>query len=226
MELFHLHTKGIKDNNWVEGKVINVDDKFTNRLGERVNDYNTCVAGAHHPELYNSHKILFESNGIFVGENVELCDLISHYLFLINNGEHIQRNVTIKLLEEASKILHDSRIFKREKAMEEYRQINTPENPSRLHSVFLCNESDLDYWSSNLLDNDLDVFKVEVDNTPFASSEEFFTDVDLSYKETLDSLYSYWHPNLKKVKNYPIEYLATGKILLKEKVSEIKRNNN
>lgn len=49
MELYHLHTKnleGCRDDKWKEKKEIIINDSFTNRLGNKIKNFNDSTNNA------------------------------------------------------------------------------------------------------------------------------------------------------------------------------------
>lgn len=114
-------------------------------------------------------------------------------------------------------------IFKREMALENYRKENVPKLPSRLNCVYATTEEGISYWKNNLVDNDLEVFEIDVENEPFETNEQLLPRETLSYMGIYNSAYHYWNPNIKSKMKQTNEYLVQGRVKILKKVGEINR---
>lgn len=222
MELYHLHTKGIKNNVWKEKKEIRIDDSFQNRLGKLVNNFSTVNNSTNLSELENIHNNVLISNGYSSQDKFNLEDLIDafNYMYTVNPS---LKKYAYELLKEARETILKASVFKREMAMEQFRKDNNIELPSRMHCLYALDEDSLDYWKNNLRDGDLELFRIDAMDVVFKTSEQFIPMEQLDYKTFYDASYSYWNPNLSKVKSSSCEYLIKGKVKILEKLDEFKK---
>ena len=219
MEYYHLHTKGIKDNFWKEKREFIIDEKFRNRLCERYNNFSLETPENDVRQIYSMIDPEL-ANAIFgmFGFDIDL-DYLIHYC--LENG--INNRSMKMLLEISKKRLYDARIFKREMALENYRKDNYPNLPSRLHSLFVTTEQGISYWKDRLIDNDLEIFKLDVVDTPFITNEQYLPYENLNYGDSYQAASGYWHPSLKDDYEFTREYLVQGKVKILEKVDEISK---
>ena len=108
---------------------------------------------------------------------------------------------------------------------ENYRLENASNLPSRLHSLYVTTEEGLSYWCNLLIDNDLEVFKVDVANEPFVTNEQFLPSEELTYQESYNLSKNYWYPKFNKqnIDTASNEYLVQGRVRILKKVDEIKK---
>ena len=201
MELYHLHLKGIRDDKWKEKREIVIDKNFTNRLGNKVNNFNNCTSN---PELNKISNILnrhFQTNGLGTFSKMPL-HLILDFLVQLNVDDKTQ----IVILKELRNLAFQSSIVKRELAMDNFRKDTRPELPSRLHCLYATNESGINYWKNNLIDGDLELFRIDTLNEPFVTSEIFIPDEDSNYEQMYNGAFRYWNPKLKDAPEYTFEY--------------------
>lgn len=76
---------------------------------------------------------------------------------------------------------------------------------------------------SQLIDGNLDIFRIEVLDKPFKTNEVFIPSESSSYEEMYNSSYRYWNPKFKNVPEECSEYLVQGRVKILEKVGEIKK---
>jgi len=219
MELYHLHLKGNHDDKWKENKEIVITDKFVNRLARKVNSFNDCTS------LSKLDNITKEVNAILAYNNFEPFSKMPLHLIL----EYLLNpNIDLKtqkiLLQEAKRIVFEASIFKREMAMENFRKDNFGNLPSRLHCLYATNEEGIDYWERQLMDGNLDIFRIEVIDEPFKTNEVFIPIESSSYEEMYSNSFRYWKPKFKNVPEECSEYLVQGKVKIMEKVGEIKKD--
>ena len=93
--------------------------------------------------------------------------------------------------------------------------------PSRLHSIYLCDEDGLEYWTDIISKNrkeEIEVFKVLANGKIFKTNEQLLPNEGFSYEEAYNSAFSYWHPKFKDVPNYTNEYLMQGTVKVLSKL--------
>jgi hypothetical protein len=219
MEYYHLHTKGVQDKLWKVKREFVVDEQYKNRLYWLCHDFTTTTPSCKFPNLVNHINLIYEINGYApLDEFVSVDDLLSCHL---NSG--IGNDQLKELLMLAQETIYSARIFKREMALEEFRKNNVPSLPSRMHSLYVTTEEGITYWENVLLDNDLDVYRLDLEEEPFATNEQLLPDEGLSYSDTYKESKKYWCPELHDSIKYCNEYLAQGRVRILEKVAEIKR---
>lgn len=199
MELYHIHKHGKYDSLWEKKKELIVTDNFKNLMCERYTNYSTAINLS--DQIVNFH------------------DYLTLLLYSINNGIKIPKEELEELIASSYDMSYYGNMFKRETALENYRRDNVSSLPSRLHSVYLTDEKGIDYWISTLQTDDYSLYRVEATGNIFKTNEQLMPIETLSYKDTYDSAYNYWHPNFRKVPDYTNEYLVQGKIKKLEKLS-------
>ena len=223
MELFHIHLQGVKDRIYKPGSefIINPNN-FNNRLYDKIYMANCSVKNEKYPDITG-----FINNYFMVNFNcvspvaMNLGEII---------GVALQANVSkqemIRLLEDARDIIQPMGMYIREMAMEEYRIKNCPDKPSRLHSLYACDESAMNYWADRLMDGTYDVLKIDVDDNTFVSNEQFFPPDEACYGDKVLKSHRYFHPKARDIENNKktCEYLVQGKVRVLEKVDELKRD--
>ena len=221
MEYYHLHTLGIRDKEWKESREFIVrSDKFNNRLFYKMNDFSTSIPTDDFSKYANYYNYLLTSLGYAPQEgSMNIADLID--VFLKEDDKNIVE--ARKLLEQAKKILVRAQLYKRENALETFRLENCSDKPSRMHSLYLTTEDGVKFWKDRLIDNDMDVYMVEVDHEPFVSNEQCLPDERLSFGEMMSVAGNYWYPKLKKYDSTSNEYLYQGRVRILKKVDEIKK---
>ena len=195
IELYHFHKNTKFNEMWQEGKMILVPDNFKNNLYHKVNNFTTAIP-------------------VNNGELVNYFQVAEQYLL---NG-FVDPGTMMQLLAHSYKIAYDALIFKREQALENYRLQHCKHLPSRLHSVYLTDEKGIDTWIDKLGTDDLSLFRVEAEGNIFKTNEQLIPEEELTYEKFLEQAYRYWNPNFKRVPDNTNEYLAQGKILVKEKI--------
>ena len=220
MELYHLHLLGNYDKNYKEGKVLTVNpDKFNNRLYKRIYDMNPSVDCSEYPSTVTKLNSLCATHGLpQFDEKINLGEVLGFM-----NGRYVCAPSEVeKAKAKAIELLLAQGINLRELAMEEYRKNNCPEVYSRLHSIFACDESALDFWITQIRDNDLEIFRIDAEDEPFHSNANLLPNEGLPYGLKVEASRSYFHPKAKEIGNVFDEYLVQGKVLIKEKVGEVK----
>ena len=220
MELYHLHIKGIKDYFWKENKEFVIDHNFKNRLYEKCYSNTASIRTEKYPELtsiFNCY--MMKNNFQTLGEIAPINYLMDA---CVNNP--VKRGVLINLISDASDIIYNSLIFSREMALENYRLKKFSDLPSRLNCIYATDEDGIDLWRNMLIDGDLELFRIEVSDTPFLTNSLYLPDTNCSYGEAYAAAFKYWHPNLKNDNSKYREYLVQGKVKIKEKVDEFEKS--
>ena len=127
----------------------------------------------------------------------------------------------INYIKDMVPITQDLQMNLREQAMEEFRIKNCPEKPSRLHSLFACDDSSLDYWIFVLgVHNiqDYHIYNIEVDKVDFISSQDFLPSENLSYEEKVIASRKYFYPQNDRLNTDHDEYLIQGRVRIKDRI--------
>lgn len=219
MELYHLHLKGIRDDKWKEKKEIIIDKNFTNRLGNKINDFNDCTSNKGLDRISNIINFGMQQNGY-----APLCKMPLYGIMDCSSELKLSCDEQKILLQELRNLAFQAAIFKREMAIENFRKDNKQELPSRLHCLYATTENGINYWRENLIDGDLEVFRIGALSEPFITSEIFIPSEDCNYDQMYNGAFRYWNPKLKNMQEDTFEYLVQGKVKILEKVDEIRRN--
>lgn len=217
-ELYHLHTKGIRDDKWKEKKEITISEDFTNRLGKRCNEFNDCIPNNQFREICNNINGMLRYYGYDSFDKMPLHMIIDYAL---NNN--IDRNTMFEILKEVKRLSYNASLFKREMAMEQFRKDNNSSLPSRMHCIYATDERGIDGWLNKLVDGDMDLYRIDVIDEPFKTSEIFIPSESCSFEDMYKESYYYWNPKFKNMNDSSTEYLVKGKVKILEKVAEYKR---
>jgi len=184
MNLYHIHRKDNMDDLWYIGNEINIDNKFNSIF-------------------YN--KLLVEEQKLIKRYNNYDID------YIISNMEEMKHKKLIKddLIYDFDLLLQHYYFLRREKALEEGRKIFNPNAPSRLHSIFLTDSFDINYWTNNIGNSSFIVFLLELNGYLFISSDKYFPNNKLLFENQVEESKKYWKP---KVKTLQKEFLFKGQI--------------
>jgi len=222
MELYHIHTKGIRDDKWKENKEIVITDDFINRLGKMCNDFNDCISSNQFSEVcYKINENLMYS-GYEIFNDMPIYLIINQLLIDEKNG-NLDKDTMLKALKIVRNLSYNSSIFKREMAMEQHRKDNNSNLPSRLHCIYATDEKGVMTWINTLVNGEKEIYRIDVIDEPFKTSEIFIPSESCSYKDMYENSYRYWNPKFKNVNERFNEYLVKGKVKILEKVDEIKK---
>lgn len=196
-EMFHFHNRKVYNDVWTLNNEFVVDDNFEASYISRLRHYTTAIDLAD-------------------GKSISLNVVINKCL-----EEQLSKETLIELLKEASHLIRGINIIKREMALEEIRKQKYPELPSRKHSIWLCNENGIKYWSEALSNNEIkvDLYKVLVTGILFKSSDLFFPKTISDYETNLKEAESYWNPQFTdEEQEKRAEYLFQGRLKILKKV--------
>ena len=220
MELYHIHVLGKHDNLFKNKEIIINKDTYNNEVYERVYNNSFAVDTRNYPntvEAINYFNCLSGFQNLGLNENISL--IISGVL---NNGTLEEK---LQALRDASEILHNAAMMKRELSMEEYRRDNEPNKPSRLHSFYACDSVGLSYWVDQLRGNKAaDVYVIDSIDEPFKTNEQLMPLENTNFIESYYASKNYFNPKEKDLTGKTNEYLIQGKVKILEKVFEIGSN--
>ena len=206
--MYHYHKKGIYDELWGKGKEITVDNNFRS---------------------YYSTILDFFTTGVQCQDDkVSSFDRVISYYLQDDIFKTIEKDLTKQLLLEAKKIITQTNVCRREFALEKMRQNNYPDLPSRLHSIWLTDKENLDFWSkylitdSKLKDEMLQLYELNVTGNLFKSSDYYIPDDKLTMHEMMLQSIKYWNPEFDKDEALNgIEYLFQGKVKIIKRIENI-----
>lgn len=202
-ELYHIHLKGNKDFKWQVGNTINIDKTFDSIMNQRQQNFCQLI------KLNNT--------------NVQYSIYLAQYFDEIQNKTSIKKEELEKLkslLEAGYRLSHNANFFKRESSLEDCRKDNYSSLPSRLHSIYLCDKDEIEYWQDNIIEQnkESEIFKVYATGTIFKTNEQLLPKEETTYGESYNASFKYWNPKFKDVPNYTNEYLVQGKVKILEKL--------
>ena len=220
MELYHIHLLGIKDKMYKPDGIINVNpETYNNRLFNRIYDASVNVSGGIYTPVINEiNALLHQQFGWTLGDKVNMGEILQ---YVISQGGLNDEDL-VNAITDASNMILQAGTNYREMAMEEYRKNNCPDKPSRLHSLFACNEEGLRFWLSQIQDGESDIYRIDVENEPFISNETLLPEDSLSYGNKIQASHRYFHPRQKDLNGATDEYLVQGRVRLLEKIGEVR----
>ena len=207
MELYHVHIFNKENRKWKENKKIIIPSDFESGMYRR---HISFTQSAIMPTFEGLEQIMYTS----------IIQNAYQQIVNIHNPRELSREQLEglkEILENSYLYLSEANMFKRESALEKYRQDYCQDLPSRLHSIYLCDEAGLSFWEKTLAplsrDGDISVFKVRAKGNIFQTNEQLLpfetNDFETAYKEA----FHYWNPG-EKAKLYPEqnEHLVQGEI--------------
>lgn len=218
MELFHIHTLGTHDYSFVPNNIINVDDTYNNGLYQKIFNLNMNFSAESLPRTFDA--INKELQGMGVSRIVlnSRIDELMHYMGFFGSDEKELKT----FFNMASKIIKDYHDALNEMAYETCRQKSCPTAPSRLHSLYACSEQGIAYWDRIMKPKKADVFRIQVSDDSLLTNPSLLPKDDMElYNKVVDAR-EYFRPSNIEDKESN-EYLVRGKVLIGEKVREIRR---
>ncbi len=195
-EMYHYHRGRYYNDIWQVGKEIIVDNNFLSYFCTILQDFTTSVI------CKDGELVSFDSI-------IEKC---------LNEGlENQDLKYAAKVAEKACELIRDMGIYNRELALERYRAEHYPQLPSRLHSLWFCDESGLAHWKKQLGENcKLKLFRVSLDGELFCSSDYWLPDIKLCVEQMYKEAALYWNPPYTEESDR--EYLFQGKVKVLEQL--------
>lgn len=207
MELYHIHKKNAQDKKWKEQSIIKVDENFNSVMNQRQQNFSQTMIIDHGERKKINYSIY-----------------LAYYLNKIKDLKIIKRedlDELKRLLEIGYDMACHADFFKRETALETCRKNHFSDIPSRLHSIYLCDQDGLEYWSDIISKNnseEIEIFRVLATGKIFKTNEQLLPDELLEYEQAYKSAFQYWNPKFKNIPNFTNEYLAQGNIKVLEKL--------
>lgn len=198
--MYHYHRLGHHDSIWKPNSEIIVDQTFHSYLGSVLTEFTTSVTVA--------------------DDSLRTFDDVLDYYLEEENIEKIDKELLKRILTESRRIIGAMNVYNRELALEEVRKEYFKHLPSRLHSIWVCEEEHLDFWKKTLK-GQLELYQVKLDGNLFHSSDLFLPAETLKVSEMRKEAEKYWNPNFQTEEEMlSSEYLFQGKVKVMEKVNK------
>lgn len=198
--MYHFRPVGYFDDFWKVGNEFDVDEKFESHI-KRLTYLNNSII---HVDKFNG----------------SIAKILERHRE--KNYEYLSIGEAKFLFQKLESIIKNENIMVRELALEEFRQKNCPELPSRFHSIWVANKQSMKYWE-HIFQKDTqftrELLELELTGNLFKTSDEFLPDDGVCYQQCLDEAERYWFPNFKE--NYDpkkVEYLFQGHVRVREKL--------
>lgn len=159
--LYHIHRTGNVDDLWHIGNQIVVDDNFQSNF---------------YTDLLKEECPLVQRYGSYD---------IDYFISIIEEMKF--RNFEDSNIDSLfHKLLYCCYSLRRERSLEEGRKIFAPSCPSRMHSIFLTDKSDLSYWENFVGNHSFQKFSLNCSGNLFISSDSFFPQYTLLFDEQVE----------------------------------------
>lgn len=184
--LYHIHRSEYMNDLWYVGNEFIIDESYDTFFYLRLLEEEKRLI-----DRYNDYDIDYI---IAIMEEMKSKDVVSE-----------------DISYDFDKMLNSYYFLRREKALEEGRKMFNPSVPSRLHSLFCTEKSDIAYWSKMIGGNLFKIFSLELDGNIFLSSDLFLPDKNLLYDIQVEKSKLYWKANINSG-DLRKEYLFRGKV--------------
>lgn len=208
MELYHVHSKTIYDSKYTINNIMNIDNNYNSIMNKRHNSFNQLIKVQDTNDLKTIN--FFEFIASFLDETNNMTSLTPYDLEMI-------KNIILNSYHQT----FNAYFFLREEALENYRKDYYNNLPSRLHSMYLCDQNSLEYWLNILSENgknEVEVYKVLASGNIFKTNEQLLPDPKSNFQETYNLASNYWNPDFTKVPDFTNEYLVQGQVKILEKI--------
>ena len=193
--MYHIHTPNKYDEMWQEGNELIIDDNFYSECGLSIPYFNTDV----------------------VSSDGSLISIVGPLRKYLDEGiEKLTMEEIKTIFEDVYRILYNNNRTKCEAALEICRREKFKLCPSRLHSLWVTDKDNLDYWLNIL--NGKEIYELNLTGTLFKTSDIYIPDDNLSLVQAIKAAESYWNPNFTEEAEEKKEYLFQGTALIKRKI--------
>ena len=195
--MYHFHKTEKFNDIWQERKKIKIDNNFNGDFIHNLKNYSTGV------NLDDNTRETFSIT-------------IDRYL-----KKDLDKETYMSMLKDASIIIKQMNILKREALLEQIREKYYPDLPSRKHSIWLCDKLQTSYWEDLLSDdnNKLILLKLQVTGKMFKSSEAFLPKDESTFEQNIEEAHRYWNPKFETFdQEYKAEYLFQGRVKVLKKI--------
>ena len=220
MKLYHIHTLGNKDRMYRPNKEIIIDkNKYNNNLYEKVMNSRTSVSTSNYKKTVECLNEKMRS----LGYNQYTTSVSLALILDIMQSPSLPISEKKIALQEARQIILNMQFLKRELSVEDYRKDNFPDKPSRLHSMYACNEAGINYWTNIIGMLDADIYRIDAYDEVFHTNEQLLPYEESTYRESYALASKYFNPRERDFNVYQDEYLVQGRVRILEKVDEIRK---
>lgn len=193
--MYHIHTPNKYDEMWQEGNELIIDDNFYSECGLSIPYFNTDV----------------------VSSDGSLISIVGPLRKYLDEGiEKLTMEEIKTIFEDVYRILYNNNRTKCEAALEICRREKFKLCSSRLHSLWVTDKDNLDYWLNIL--NGKEIYELNLTGTLFKTSDIYIPDDNLSLVQAIKAAESYWNPNFTEEAEEKKEYLFQGTALIKRKI--------
>ena len=193
--MYHIHTPNKYDEMWQEGNELIIDDNFYSECGLSIPYFNTDV----------------------VSSDGSLISIVGPLRKYLDEGiEKLTMEEIKTIFEDVYRILYNNNRTKCEAALEICRREKFKLCPSRLHSLWVTDKDNLDYWLNIL--NGKEIYELNLTGTLFKTSDIYIPNDNLSLVQAIKAAESYWNPNFTEEAEEKKEYLFQGTALIKRKI--------
>ena len=193
--MYHIHTPNKYDEMWQEDNELIIDDNFYSECGLSIPYFNTDV----------------------VSSDGSLISIVGPLRKYLDEGiEKLTMEEIKTIFEDVYRILYNNNRTKCEAALEICRREKFKLCPSRLHSLWVTDKDNLDYWLNIL--NGKEIYELNLTGTLFKTSDIYIPDDNLSLVQAIKAAESYWNPNFTEEAEEKKEYLFQGTALIKRKI--------
>lgn len=193
--MYHIHTPNKYDEMWQEGNELIIDANFYSECGLSIPYFNTDV----------------------VCSDGSLISIVGPLRKYLDEGiEKLTMEEIKTIFEDVYRILYNNNRTKCEAALEICRREKFKLCPSRLHSLWVTDKDNLDYWLNIL--NGKEIYELNLTGTLFKTSDIYIPDDNLSLVQAIKAAESYWNPNFTEEAEEKKEYLFQGTALIKRKI--------
>lgn len=193
--MFHIHTPNEYDEIWQEGNELIIDDNFYSECGLSIPYFNTDV----------------------VSSDGSLISIVGPLRKYLDEGiEKLTMEEIKTILKDVYRILYNNNRTKCEAALEICRREKFKLCPSRLHSIWVTDKDNLDYWLNILRGKE--IFELNLTGTLFKTSDIYIPDNNLTLAQSIEVAESYWDPTFTEEAEKKKEYLFQGNALIKRKI--------
>ena len=211
-EMYHIHIIGNYDEIWQENNEIEVDNNYNSLFISKIIDIPAGVM------MKDGNRSVLHK---YIKKIIEQIDTEQKILELakLSEEELIKKGICLhQILWDSYVRLFNLSLKNREEALEEVRQEKYPNLPSRYHSIWVCDESQLGFWKEQLQIESI-VLKLLLNGNLFKSSDMFLPN-DGDYKEQQKKdAYKYWEPIFNTPEEEAkAEYLFQGKVKILQRI--------
>ena len=214
--MYHFHVHNGYDPLWKKDNEIIVDKKFNIPKQYFIKNFSTgvyCINPDGMKPIEEVIELLLEH----VNTKEKLLELkeADEGVFLYN-----MKNM-INLLKDSSQIIRYASIYNLESALEETRVRYYSVLPSRLNSMFVIDDDNLDFWWKTYKQLDADLYELSLTGNLFKTSAAFTPPLGASHQDTVRMAHAYWNPRIENefdIKN--TEYLFNGKAKILRKINK------